>query len=290
MLIFLGYACGRKVDKQVPDEIEMDVVLDSSTVEFEPQKYNNQEIIFYNLFSPVEFTYLVKEKSAYYNSLLINPINNITRYNSSAKYALNLGIYGADLSYLWMFKQSQQALSYRAAIQHLSDQLEIPADFVNLTYETAEPHAQDFDSLVFLAKQSYQIADNYLKQSGRPKAASLILLGGWIETMYIATNMYDKPDNALLNRIALQSYSLNSVYSLLQKYQADIEIREYSLMLKKLKKVYESNQIALTPEVLMVDTLAKHIKLRSNQETPMTFEAFKEIQMVTSQIRNNIIQ
>lgn len=279
-------------NKQAQKNIEQNhaIQLDSTTIDFDPVNYNEEEIIFYNLFSPVEFTYLVDEKSAYYNSLLINPIDNITKYNSSDKYALNVGIYGADLSYLWMFNQSQQALSYRAAIQRLTDALDVPREFVDFTYELAEDHAQEFDSLVTIAKKSYATADNYLKQTGRGHSAALILLGGWIETLYIATNLYENPDSQLLNRISLQQYSLNSMYNLLLNYQDNLELKEYILLLKKMKKIYEKQNIQIAPEALVIDTLAKHIKLRDTSIETMTLDEFKEIQLLTNQIRNHIIQ
>ncbi|MGE4287518.1 MAG: hypothetical protein AB7E36_02425 [Salinivirgaceae bacterium] len=284
------FACNHTGNSQKSIEQTQEKKFNAATIDFKPENYREDEIVFYNLFSPVEFTYLVTEKTAYYNSLLINPINNITKYNSSDKYAINTGIYGADLSYLWMFNQEQQALSYRAAIQRLSDLLDIPREFVDFTYLMAENHAQEFDSLIDVATKAYASADNFLRQTGRPHAAALILLGGWIETLYIATNLYDQPDQVLLNRIALQRYSLNSIYSLLSKYQNRMEIKEYLVQLKKLKKVYDSHDIHLPPEMLVVDTLAKKIELRSHSDMVMTQEQYKEIQLTTTQIRNTLIQ
>jgi hypothetical protein len=283
-------ACQPKKQSQKEIETSHSIQLDSTTIDFDPINYKEDEIIFYNLFSPIEFTYLVNEKSAYYNSLLINPIDNITKYNSSDKYALNTGVYGADLSYLWMYQQSQQALSYRAAIQRLTDELGVPQEFVDFTYKSAEDHAQEFDSLVAIAKNSYATADNYLKQTGRGHSAALILLGGWIETLYIACNLYENPDSQLLNRITLQRYSLNSMYSLLLNYQDNIEVKEYILLLKKMKKIYEKQNIQISPESLVIDTLAKQIKLRNKSMETMTLDEFKEIQLLTNQIRNHIIQ
>jgi hypothetical protein len=76
----------------------------------------------------------------------------------------------------------------------------------------------------------------------------------------------------------------------LSKYQNRIEIKEYLLLLKKLKKVYDSHNIQLPPEMLVVDTLAKKIELRSHTEKVMTQEQYKEIQLTTALIRNALIQ
>lgn len=263
--------------------------MDANLLSFNENNYKADEIVFYNLFSPVDFTYLVRENNAYYNSLLINPINNITKYNQSTKTALNLGVYGADISYLWMFNQTQQAFSYRTAIQRLTDQLEIPVEFVEFTFETAETHSNKFDTLVSMARKTYQTADTFLKESGREHSAALILMGGWIETMYIATQMYENPDAMLLGRIAIQSYSINSLYQLLQKYQERSDVTEYLLLLRKLKKVYDEFGVQLPASCLKIDTLAKQIKLVNPPEQTLTHDQYKEIQRVTAQIRNHII-
>ncbi|HCC28593.1 MAG TPA: hypothetical protein DEQ03_00790 [Marinilabiliales bacterium] len=262
---------------------------EQSLVLFDEADYKKDEIVFFNLFSPVDFTYLVTENNAYYNSLLINPIDNITKYNQSTKIALNLGVYGADISYLWMFNQSQQALSYRTAIQRLTDQLEIPVEFVEFTFETAETHSNKFDTLVILARKTYQSADTFLKESGREHSAGLILLGGWLETMFIATNMYEKPDALLMGRIAIQKFSINSLYQILQKHQENIEISEYLVLLRKLKKVYDENTVLFPAECMMIDTVAKQIRLINPPPQSLTHDQYKEIQRITAQIRNHII-
>jgi hypothetical protein len=270
------------------NETAIDEEIEGS-IAFNPEDYKNEEIIFYNLFSPVELTYLISKKESYYNSSLINSINNITKYSESTKVALNLGIYGADISYLWMFEQSQQSLSYRAAIQRLTDKLEIPRDFVNFTYSSAESNAQNFDSLVHISKVSYLKTDEYLKKTGRNHSASFILLGGWIETLYIATHMYENPDAKLMSKIAIQSFSLNSLISLLQQSQDNINVSEYLLLLKKLKGAFDDLKIQYPPESLLIDTSTKHIKLKNPESIKINAENLSEIRRLTKQIREHII-
>jgi hypothetical protein len=288
-LILLLFLSGCDQNNSVKEnETAIDEEIEGS-IAFNPEDYKNEEIIFYNLFSPVELTYLISKKESYYNSSLINSINNITKYSESTKVALNLGIYGADISYLWMFEQSQQSLSYRAAIQRLTDKLEIPRDFVNFTYSSAESNAQNFDSLVHISKVSYLKTDEYLKKTGRNHSASFILLGGWIETLYIATHMYENPDAKLMSKIAIQSFSLNSLISLLQQSQDNINVSEYLLLLKKLKGAFDDLKIQYPPESLLIDTSTKHIKLKNPESIKINAENLSEIRRLTKQIREHII-
>ena len=288
-ILVTGCNQAEKSSEDSNEEIQK-ITIEDGTVLFKANDYKDEDIVFYNLFSPVELTYLVTKKESYYNSSLINPINNITKYNESAKVALNMGVYGADITYLWMFDQSQQALSYRAAIVRLTDQLSIPRDYVNFTYESAESNAQNFDSLVYIAKVAYKKTDNYLKETGRNHSSSLILLGGWIETLYIATHMYDEPSSKLLGKIAIQKFSLNSLISLLQLSQDEINVSEYLLLLKRLRKAYDRIEIQFPPESLVIDTSMKHIKLNNAEMLNLKAEDFTEVSKITKQIRDHIIR
>ncbi|MFA6402645.1 MAG: hypothetical protein WCX31_13655 [Salinivirgaceae bacterium] len=282
-------SCSNPSQDKTTNQLNDLEAVDTTLIAFKPEALKENEIVFYNLFSPVDFTYLVAENNAYFNSQLINPINNITKYSQSAKIALNLGIYGADISYLWMFNQSQQALSYRSAIQRLTDQLEIPMEMVDFTFETAENNSHKFDTLVSIARKTYQTADDFLKESGREHSAALILLGGWLETMYIATNMYENPDATLLARIAIQKFSINSLYQVLQQHQEKADVAEYLILLRKLKKVYDENTINFPAECLKIDPVAKQIKLVNPPKESITHAQYKEIQLITAQIRNHVI-
>lgn len=263
---------------------------ESATIQFNPEEHKSEDIIFYNLFSPVDMTYLIEKDVSYYNSSLINPLNNIINYQSSDKYALNLGIYGADLSYLWMFRQNQQALSYLTAIQRLADHMEIPRDFVDFTYAAAEDHSQEIDTLIQIARESYYETEKYLKETGRENMTGLILLGGWVETMYIALNMHKSPPPELVSKIAVQEFSVNSLYKLLQTYQDDIVISEYLLLLKKLMKKYESLNIRYPQGSLVIDTVEKRIYLKNNHQVMLSEQEVKAIKELTTQIRNYFIE
>ncbi len=287
MLFLTGCNQSAKNGGHTTDSIDQQIEVNG--VSFDPDNYSHEDIVFYNLFSPVDLSYLVSQSNSFYNSSFLNPLNNITKYSSSTQIALNLGVYGADLSYLWMFKQSQQALSYLAAIQRLSDQLEIPREFVDFTFIKAEGKADNADSLIKIARESYYLSEKYLKESGRDHAAALILLGGWIETMHIATKMYPEPDGEAAGRIAAQQFSLNSLYTLLMNYQESEDLSEYTLLLKKLKNTYEESGIVFPEGSLLIDTLERKIYVTPGSEIQFSVEDAKRITTRVNSIRNHII-
>lgn len=257
--------------------------------EFNPDSIKNEDIVFYNLFSPVDLTYLVKKHSSFFNSMLINPLNNITKYNVSDRIAFNLGVYGADLSYLLMFEQTQQAISYLSAIQRLADMLEIPREFVDFTYLNAETHSHNIDTLINLARDAYYQTEIYLTQTGRQQYAALILLGGWIETMCIATQMYKAADAQLVAKLAAQKFSVNSLYTLLQNNADKIENPEYLLLMKKLVKAYSAANIVFPPDSMVIDTIKKRILVKDKTMIKIDEASLTEIKQTVLQMRNHFI-
>lgn len=250
---------------------------------------SEEDVIFYSIFSPIDANQAWNGVSHQYHSNLLNPLNNITKYQSSDKVALNLGVYGTDLSYLWLFNQSQQGLSYLSAVQRLSGQLGIPNEFVKLTAEAAESNLQQTDSLITLARAAYLYMDEHLKSSDRAHSANLIMLGGWIESLFIATNMYDEPDEKLASKIATQKFSLNSLINILENDQNDVAIKEYLLLLNNLKEAFDRFEIHFDPNNIEIDTLNKRITIKKDELINLDAKNFKEIKNKTSQIRKHII-
>lgn len=286
--VFILNSCVNNSSNKNADVVE--AFGQTNVVGFNPADYKNEDIVFYNLFSPVDLTYLISKDISFYNSSLLNPLNNITNYNESFKAALNLGVYGADLSYLWLFDQSQQARSYLTAIQQLSDQLSIPREFVDFTYADAQNRGNDLDTLISIARESYYTAETYLKENDRDYAASLILLGGWIETLYIAINMYDEPNPYIVSRIAAQKFSSNSLYKLLMASQDEVNATEYLLLVKKLNNLYIELNIQYPEGSLVIDTIKHRILVNDDANISLTDSDIEQIRDVTTQIRSYIVE
>lgn len=280
-------ACSSSTKK---NKQQIDSMLEPVEEHFMNSESSDEDVIFYNIFSPIDGHKAWKGKSSYYNSNLINPLNNITRYQNSQKVALNLGVYGADLSYLWMFNQNQQSLSYLMAVERLSANLGIPNEFVKLTAKTVENNNQNLDTMIQFGRRAYLLTDQYLKKSNRESSANLVLLGGWIESLYIATHMYAQPNEKLASKIASQKFSLNSLYNLLQNNQDDLITKEYLLLLGNLRKAFDKFEIKFQPNNISIDTVRKRITIKENEVIDLDPKHFKEIKHITSQIRKHIIE
>jgi len=202
--------------------------------------------IHYTMSLPVEMARLFDHVGVNFYPDLLNPPDAFGKYTRPAKIALNLGVYGVDLSYVKMFNQHQRSVAYLASINRLATEMGIPREIYGDVMDNLELFIANPDSLSRAAIRLYSATDDYLREDKQEGAASLVAMGGWIETMYIATQIYESdPGNiAMQDKIAEQKYSLNSLIALMNNYHADLDLAEYLLMLKNLRRTYNQFQSA----------------------------------------------
>jgi hypothetical protein len=147
--------------------------------------------VFYALPSPFEVAMLIKTSGANFSPDIMNKIENASKYSTVQQKALNIGVYGADLSLAIIFGQSQSAINYIAQIKDLTESLGVTEAFDNQQMEKIDHVKDNPDSLKRLVSESYQMADSYLKDNERQSVAGLILTGGWLEGLYITTQLVD---------------------------------------------------------------------------------------------------
>ncbi len=198
--------------------------------------------IFYNMYLSVEMNTLFKSIGASFNKDLLNPYDNANQYEISGDKAINLGVYAVDLSYSRAFEQIDYAGNYLKAMHKLATELGIPGEKFYLSVKRIEQNVSNKDSLVKIANELYSATETYLKDSERESSAALVILGGWTEALYIATNMVNKKekDIELLERISDQKESLQNLIDLLSKYKNDKNVAPYLEHLNKLKKSFNT--------------------------------------------------
>ncbi len=197
--------------------------------------------IFYNMYLSVEMSTLFTSIGAVYQQNLMNSTERVPQYITSTKRALNLGIYAVDLSYARVFDQLDVAGRYLNSMQKLAEELGIPGDYFSNTAHRLERNIDDKDSLIMIANDVYTTTDNYLKENERYTTASLIILGGWVEAMYIAFDIIkESGDIAVIERFAEQKYSLMNLRDMLEVYRENNEeVSSYLLKLEDLQKEFD---------------------------------------------------
>lgn len=284
LLVFV-FSCGQKQPK-----LESLTAEDLESLQETYEELMAAKTIFYDIYSPVEASRVFSQIGAVFDISILNPVNNVDNYVSSQKRAINLGIYGADLSFCRMFGQTQESLNYMSAIYKLSERLGIPADLISENQRKLEKHISNPDSLFDIASRIYVAADKHLKEAERASAAALILTGGWVEAMYIATFFYnpENPDQDLIDQIALQKYSLNRLITHLGNLYEEPEVAKYLLMLRQLKRVYDRFEIYYEINDVKIDTLRREIRT-TGTTTNIQPADLDEIKHIVQTIRAEIV-
>ena len=161
LALVLLAACGGNAPQQ--DTLTTDPVADSTQAE----RLRKTKNIFHNIPSPMETASLLKKAGAGYDKSVLNDVKNVDNYTSASKQALNLGIYGADLSYAGVFNNTQESMLYTACAQNLAKRLDVANAFGQETVDRMEKNRNDRDSLLDIISSTYWDVDAYLKDNGR---------------------------------------------------------------------------------------------------------------------------
>lgn len=246
--------------------------------------------IFYGTLTPVEICSIFNRLGVQYNSAVTNPISNSNKYLSSSKTSLNTGIYGVDFGYLKMFGIGQEMINYVVTIRNMSGKLSIPDTFITSPLKMLQGDP-DPDSVMYFMNEAYNKMESHLRESGRESTAGLMVIGGWVEAMYIATQfVYDpeNPDPEVIQRIAEQKYTLNSLLSFVKNYYDDPVVVYYSKKLKYLNNYFDSFNIYFKKGDLEIDT-TRQVFRASGSEMDVTVETLNKIRDYISALRAEMI-
>lgn len=254
------------------------------------EELNKAKQVIYGIPSPIETAMLMKRAGAKYNEDFLNPLSNLGNYTSTKSMALNLGVYGADLSFASMFDQSQASIKYLSATKKLADDLGILNAIDKSIITRMENNINNRDSVMEIISETFMNSNSFLKENDRGEIAAIILTGGWLEGLYIGTQIVKNTsaNKELMERIADQRLSLNTLISLLNEYKNDANVQFILPYMNTLKKIFDKIQTSST-KMEVVEKDGKSF-ITSTSEIKFTPEVFDELEKNVSEIRSNIIK
>lgn len=241
---------------------------------------NRAQQVFYALPSPIETAHLIQSAGVSYNMDLSNPVDNAEKYSTTMKKALNFGVYGADLSYASLFNQTQTTIQFMATEKKLAEELGI-YDFVDADVaEHIESIINDRDSVMEILADGFTNASDCLKDAGRAEVAALIVAGGWIEGLYLATQLAGlSADNSrLIDLVIDQRLSLTILIKLLDNYKTLPNVNTVYDWLIDLQSTYDK-----------VKATTSETKVETGADGKTTFAADTKVE-VNDKIFNAICQ
>lgn len=255
-----------------------------------PEDTTRNREIYYGLLTPVEVCNIFERLGIHYNDTIILPSENRDLYMSSYKAAMNLGVYGVDMGYIKLFGVNRQTMSYFTTIKTLSNRLNMPDTFISDAIRSLDADMSNADSVTHLMNDAYAKIDDHLRKEGSEGTLGLMLMGGWIEAMYLATQLaYDpaNPDPQVVGKIAEQKYSLLSLLSFMKNYYSDPMVVFYTKKLKYLNRWFDTFEIYYQPGDVAIDTVRQVITTKGTEMT-VTVGTLNEIRDYVAKLRAEI--
>jgi hypothetical protein len=246
----------------------------------------------YSVPTPNELFAVIKESGVLYDGSILNSPDNREKYSSKKIQALNFGVYFADLAFASSFEENASILGYFSTIKVLSDELGISNALDAAIYEKAQMslESNDSDSLLFLSNDTYFQAYSYLEENERGSTLALIVLGGWIESLYIMTNLgeYEEGSN-LVARIGEQKLTVGNLMGFMMKYQDDSNVLEVMEELADIEELFWSFEEVEGDDVSTSQEGDVYV-LSGGSTIIVSAEQYEKLKELVSKLRNEIIE
>ncbi len=294
VIILLGIIAGCASDKGKSKDSEEMVTIDSLEIDEQLIKdVKTVKEIFYSLPSPLETAMILKQAGAKYNEELLNPTENTSKYVTNRSMALNLGIYTTDLSYASLFDQTQATINYMNAAKKMAEGLGILNAIDEDIIERLEANINNRDVIMDIISETIMNSSSFFEENDRQAMSTIVLVGGWIEGLYIATNLVapsvDLKNNELVNRIIDQKLTLNTVLSLLGENADNEGIQVITTNVNELKTIFDKIKITNSKIEPVTDEETNVTTLKSEREVTIDDKIFEELKDKILVIRNNYI-
>ena len=233
---FIG--CGAEEEEAVEEIIPEDQLISTETEV-------KRDLVIGDIPSPSKLASEIPKAGVSYNKSLLNPSSKAGSYSTDYQKAMNLGIYVADLSYSAAYNQPQDATSYISTAKQLADGLGIAKAFDDNLLKSFEQNINKPDSLMRIIDVVYENADKFLRSNDRVKTAAFVLAGGWIEGLYLSTQMLgdsgrNGKNDILYQSIGEQKFSLKNLISLISEYQDSPDHAKLLEQLNALVAIYQN--------------------------------------------------
>jgi hypothetical protein len=198
-----------------------------------------------NIPSPFEIISLLPKAGCPFKIELANPVENVSKYNTSTKKALNYGGYVVDLIYISTNEQFGQVKPYFKTAHALAQALDCAESFEKIAGKRMEQNMDKKDTINKIIDQLYSEMDTYLRSNDRLLAATQIVVGSWIESQFITVSLIKdaektKQNEVLFERISLQKPTLDKLADLLVEFEKEKDMKFVTDAIKDLQTLYKA--------------------------------------------------
>jgi hypothetical protein len=189
--------------------------------------------------------------------------------------AINFGIYSCDLSYCSIFEIGSESLKYFKTVKVMGDQIGVSTAIKPEILKRLENNIGSSDSLGVITDDVYFSSFEALEDGKQGPTLALVVAGGWLESIYIATNLAKFQENSpVIERLADQKYTLENLIEFLKKHESDENVasvrKDFEGLLAEFNKITEKDAQPVKSKDKKEATLTGGKQLVITQETYKT--------------------
>ena len=276
-------ACGPAPQQAQAESLEADSALAAEAAAVER--------VVYALPSAPQVLALLKQAGATYDPRAVHDPAQASRYTSTEKAALNIGLYSTDLAVASTFGQSQAALDYFVATQRLADRLGVASAFDQSVVARLDRNRNRADSVNAIVTRAYDAANRKLHSFGQADVGRLILVGGWTEGLYLATRFHSaKPSPTIAERIAEQKLVLEHLMAIIAQDSARSTFQLVYPRLRQLQQAFAPVAIDYSYQGVSTDAARKLTRVDNRSQVRMSPEQLATITRQVAELRAAIVQ
>lgn len=264
---------------------------EESTEEADSQE--PKKVVYYATPSLVDVATLMKESGATFSDKLLNDPSKGSSYSTHYKRAINMGVYGADLTYCAMFDETQKSINYLKTVKEMSQELGLDGAFEADLLASIESNITDRDALLDVITDFYWSADAFLTDNDRVEVSSLIITGGWVESMFLACDMANRhPENEIIRqRIAEQKLILKNLLLFLEAGASeDKNVAECIKELKELQGVYNTVEVKQGSGNSITDAQKGETVVGNETEVKISQSQLNDLCNILTRIRKRYVE
>ena len=243
---------------------------------------------FFQVPSPGEMLTFIKMVGGKNNKNIefLNNTANAKNYTDAKSQAINFGIYSCDLSYCSIFEIGSEALKYFKVVKSMGDQIGVSTAIKPEVLKRLEKNISSPDSLAVITDDVYFSSFETLEDSRQGPTLALVVAGGWLESMYIATHLAKYEEKSpVIERLGDQKYTLENLIEFLKKHEADPNVasvkEDFDGLLAEFNKIKEQDAKAPKEDGKGTATLG------GGKQLVMSADVYQSISAKISELRNS---
>lgn len=273
------YACSGS-EKKEAKEIEVEAPAEAQ----EPAAHK----MIFNIPSPSEQFEIISSLDGVKNTALVNSPDKAKTYATEVSKALNFGVYIADVAYLTSYRETSKYMTYFGELEKLGTDIGVAQVFGKELSDAAKKSGGNPDSLFRLSDRTYTKSFQRLIDIEKGKELSLMLVGGWVESMHLILGSSKgfgkspKIDEVLTD----QKLLAENLMEFLLDYQDDAAVAVYIGKVGKILAAYD--QMDCTESDTQVSKSGNKVSLTGGNSCKMNKKTFDALKKEVSAVRNEI--